>query len=631
VYKAKFHKDGKVIPVALKVVSFGLLANDGAIARFDREANILKQLRHPHIVRLLATGRYKQTPFIAMEYVAGRSLDKVLADRGKIDWRDVAHYTKQLCGALQHAHEKGIIHRDLKPSNLMVAPDGTLKLTDFGIAKDADVTALTGANSTIGTAAYMSPEQCKGDRNLTAKSDLYSLGIVLYELITGRKPFEGDTTVEIFLKHVNEKPVRPGKLVHDLPVWMDNLVMFLLEKNKDHRPRDADKVCELLEEIEEKVEAQKSVGAEVANARFVDRPVGTAPVDETDKSAARLLRGKKRRKKKGRTWYQQTWVKAAGIGLGLSVVVGLAGYLLFEQLKPETLDQSYARVEQAGPDGKLEALTDFLRAHGSATDPRVEKAWEMYRGAQARRVEELLGKRYHSKFRNNSEGFDPNAYDLVMQAFDAEKAGNLTAAAGLWGLVRERSPAADGTVFTDDEAANMAGLRWLADKRGKEIREDVPAALARLRRQIDDDRTFERERTYDAADPEGKAVKGLRLEAFKDEHRAKAVWDALAAQTERDHDKHLWYLVATQQGLANKVDKATEDDARRDRLLKVERRLTEVQNRWAAVKGDPENRPAWRDVRNGCRDLIAMYDDDPQENVKAVVEKARKLLAEAKR
>ena len=99
-----------------------------------------------------------------MEFIDGEALDRVLARRGRLTWEEVVAYGKQLCKALQHAHEKGIIHRDLKPSNLMITPDGTLKLTDFGIAKDTDVTALTGANSTIGTAAYMSPEQCKGDK-----------------------------------------------------------------------------------------------------------------------------------------------------------------------------------------------------------------------------------------------------------------------------------------------------------------------------------------------------------------------------------------------------------------------------------------------------------------------------------
>src|SRR5262249_59048749 len=110
--------------------------------------------------------------------------------KGRLTWEEVVELGKQVCAALQHAHEQGIIHRDLKPSNLMVTPDGTIKLTDFGIAKDLDVTQLTAAHCTVGTAAYMSPEQCRGDRNLTHKSDLYSFRVMLYQLITAPTPFQ---------------------------------------------------------------------------------------------------------------------------------------------------------------------------------------------------------------------------------------------------------------------------------------------------------------------------------------------------------------------------------------------------------------------------------------------------------
>src|SRR5206468_9649378 len=140
--------------------------------RFEREWEILKQLKHPNIVRLIATGRISGTPFYAMEFVEGEALDEVMARRGRISWEEVVRLGRQLCAALQHAHEKGIVHRDLKPSNLIMLKDDTLKLTDFGIAKDMDVTALTAQNLTVGTAAYMSPEQCRGEKTVSAKSDL---------------------------------------------------------------------------------------------------------------------------------------------------------------------------------------------------------------------------------------------------------------------------------------------------------------------------------------------------------------------------------------------------------------------------------------------------------------------------
>src|SRR6266851_6309095 len=189
VYRGIYNKTGE--RVAIKVMAPGLgTTNDNATQRFEREIEILQQLRHPNIVRYFGQSKRSGMRYFAMEYVEGESLDRVMARRGRMSWEEVVQLGQQLCDALQHAHDKGIVHRDLKPSNLMILKDGTVKLADFGIAKDLDVTALTGANCTVGTAAYMSPEQCRGERNLTYKSDLYSLGIVFYELITGRKPFQ---------------------------------------------------------------------------------------------------------------------------------------------------------------------------------------------------------------------------------------------------------------------------------------------------------------------------------------------------------------------------------------------------------------------------------------------------------
>ena len=214
-------------------------------------------------------------------------------------WEEVVAYGKQLCEALQYAHEKGIIHRDLKPSNLMITREGVLKLTDFGIAKDTDVTALTGANSTIGTAAYMSPEQCKGDRNLTNKSDLYSLGIVFFELLTGKKPFDADTTVDMFLKHVNEEPPRIGKLVNELPPKFESLILQLMEKDKDDRPIDAAWVMRMLNEVEEDAFARKSAGLSAATSapRIGRRNLDGSKLDEADRDAARALRGQEAEEK----------------------------------------------------------------------------------------------------------------------------------------------------------------------------------------------------------------------------------------------------------------------------------------------------------------------------------------------
>ena len=169
----------------------------------------------------------------------------------------------------------------------MILADGALKLTDFGIAKDLDVTALTSANCTVGTASYMSPEQCKGERDITPKSDLYSLGVVFYELITGSKPFNAENAMDMFLQHVQGKFERPSRIVLDVPVWLDNLICQMLEKKPEQRPLNAKMVSDVLGSIQEKVEAQQSAGVDAVRGRMVDRPRGSRNPDEEDKDAAR--------------------------------------------------------------------------------------------------------------------------------------------------------------------------------------------------------------------------------------------------------------------------------------------------------------------------------------------------------
>src|SRR5262249_31611917 len=157
---------------------------------------------------------------------------------------------------------------------------------------DLDETNLTATNCTVGTASYMSPEQCRGERHISHKSDLYSLGVVFYELITGRKPFVADNAMQMFLLHVSGTFARPSRAVLDMPVWLDTLISQLLEKDPDRRPFDAAMVGNALESIQEKVEAQASAGVAAAQARRGDRPRGQRGSSEEDKEAARALLGK---------------------------------------------------------------------------------------------------------------------------------------------------------------------------------------------------------------------------------------------------------------------------------------------------------------------------------------------------
>jgi serine/threonine-protein kinase len=368
VYRATYSPNGQ--KVAVKFMSPSLGSNERSLARFEREGTILKQLKHANIVRLFGTGKHHGMPFYAMEYIEGESLDHVMARRGRITWEEVVTIGRQLCSALYCAHMQGIIHRDLKPSNLMMLADGTVKLTDFGIAKDLDVTQLTSANCTVGTAAYMSPEQCRGERDLTFKSDLYSMGVMFYELLVGRKPFEADNAMNMFLQHVNSSFERPGRLVLDIPPWLDTLVCQLLEKKPELRPRDAEMVSQVLGSIAEKVTAQQSAGVDAAKKRMADRLQGDPRPDQDEKQTARLLLDGKfrvKRRKKVKPIFQRKWFQAVALICLLAVASGL----LVWGTRPRSADKLYADAQQL-------MLSDNPEQHAEALETPIRKYFQFY-------------------------------------------------------------------------------------------------------------------------------------------------------------------------------------------------------------------------------------------------------------
>ncbi|RUL88554.1 serine/threonine-protein kinase [Tautonia sociabilis] len=254
VYKATQQlKDGRTRTAAVKVVSADFLERDLALKRFQREAEILAQLRHPHIVRYYAHGKFQGTYYYAMEFVEGETLDAVLERQGFLPWQQVVELGIQLCQALQYAHDHQVVHRDLKPSNLMITRDGRLKLTDFGIAKDLDATVnLTRTGRTLGTAAYMAPEQIRGNPPISHKTDLYALGCLLYQMLTGRPPFEGKSAVVLMHAHMAEPAPRPSSKTPDVPRALDDLVVQLMSKEPPDRPWDAAQVAHLLQELRDR-------------------------------------------------------------------------------------------------------------------------------------------------------------------------------------------------------------------------------------------------------------------------------------------------------------------------------------------------------------------------------------------
>ncbi len=236
VYEAEDMESGE--HVAVKVLAAHLSDDPGIRSRFLAEIETLKNLRSPGIVRLLSFGEQDGQPFFAMELVEGRSLDQLLREGTRFDWRTTVDTAIAVTRALKSAHDHGVIHRDLKPGNLLVTDDGTVKLADFGIAKLFGGDAHTAQGNFVGTADYMAPEQASG-KQVDHRVDLYALGMVMFAMLSGRPPFRGSHLSEVIEKQRKEKPPRISSLVEDVPAELDELIDRLLAKKPAARPPNA--------------------------------------------------------------------------------------------------------------------------------------------------------------------------------------------------------------------------------------------------------------------------------------------------------------------------------------------------------------------------------------------------------
>jgi serine/threonine protein kinase len=225
-------------PVAVKVLAEHLADQPDFRDRFLREARLAAQLSHPNVVQVFDVGEEDGKPFIVMECVEGSTLAEELKERGRLEPEEVVDLALQICGGLEHAHAAGLVHRDIKPQNLLLRPDGTVKIADFGIARAAETTRLTQIGSVLGTAAYLAPEQALGEE-VTASADIYSLGCVLYELLAGRTPYIFQTLPELVVKHREEtiEPLR--ELRPQISERLEAAIMHALARNPDYRPDSA--------------------------------------------------------------------------------------------------------------------------------------------------------------------------------------------------------------------------------------------------------------------------------------------------------------------------------------------------------------------------------------------------------
>ena len=308
--------------VALKILRGQYAEDEEFVERFKREAQNAARLSHPNMVAVYDRGKTEDgSYYIAMEYVPGGTLKDRISPAGSLEAREAVAVAAQIAEALRAAHECGIVHRDVKPQNVLMAEGGDAKVGDFGIARAAAATTISGTSLILGTANYMSPEQAMG-KTVTPRSDLYSLGVVLYEMITGRVPFQADNPVALAMKHVNEIPRSPAEVNPQVPQEIAALTMKLLAKNPEERYGDAAELLDDLERVRsgippvvagmketEKITAPLPLDLEERTQRTKVEPAATAPI-------AAPKRG-------GRRWGKLFPALLATLLLGLALLGGV--------------------------------------------------------------------------------------------------------------------------------------------------------------------------------------------------------------------------------------------------------------------------------------------------------------------
>ena len=232
VYRARRLPDGKV--VAVKVLREPYSHDREFVERFQREAEAAASLDHPHVVAVLDSGEQAGVRFLVMEYVEGEDLKSLLRRSGPLSPEKAAPIAAAVCDALQYAHARGIVHRDVKPQNILLTPTGSVKVADFGIARALSSATITETGTVLGSVHYLSPEQARGEA-ATAASDLYALGVVLYEMLTGRLPFDGESPIAVVLKHLYEEPPSVREVNPAVPAWLEGVVRRAMAKRPEDR------------------------------------------------------------------------------------------------------------------------------------------------------------------------------------------------------------------------------------------------------------------------------------------------------------------------------------------------------------------------------------------------------------
>ena len=324
VYKAKCRLLNRY--VAIKVLRDEYVNDEEFIKKFRKESQAAASLSHPNIVNIYDVGVDKKNGhdihYIVMEYIKGKTLKEIIREKGKLSFDETMDYSIQIAEALEHAHKNHIIHRDIKPHNIMVTEDGRVKVTDFGIARAATSSTVTNTSNVIGSVHYFSPEQARGGYT-DEKSDIYSLGIVMYEMITGKVPYEGDSPISVALKHIQEEIVPPQEIDETVPTSLQNIIMKCVKKNQADRYSTASELLRDLRRV-------KYLAAEDAldDTSIIESPTQIIPiVGDEDMGSIKKHKKEKDKKHKKNGSEGGLKIKVLAILLAFILVSGIAlGY-----------------------------------------------------------------------------------------------------------------------------------------------------------------------------------------------------------------------------------------------------------------------------------------------------------------
>ena len=372
VYKAKCHRLNRL--VAIKILKSDLAQNEEFRRRFNAESQAVAQLSHPNIVSVYDVSRGGDMEYIVMELIDGITLKQYMEKRGQLNWRESLHFITQIMRGLSHAHSRGIVHRDIKPQNIMVLRDGSVKVADFGIACLAD-SAQTLTQEALGSVHYISPEQARGDRP-DARSDIYSSGVVLYEMLTGRLPFEGESAVSVAIQHLSSIPLAPREINPDIPEQLELICMKAMAPDLEHRYQSADAMIADLEAFRKNPEVEMKFDLSDLRPEENDEPTRTIrtmpshtvtiPVHQPERNYPRRERDEDEEPRRAGSGKRGVLVGAVTVA-AVAVVIVLFKTIL-GSFAPAVVDQYQVpdlynmTIEEAENDPRIEGVFEIQKA-----------------------------------------------------------------------------------------------------------------------------------------------------------------------------------------------------------------------------------------------------------------------------